>query len=118
MDKNFSISVLMDFYGDLLTEKQREALDFYYNQDLSLFEISQHMNISRQGVRDFIKRGEKQLLDMEKSLGLLKRFEDLSEQVKEVCKIAENMKKINTSAVMAVEIEKLRKISERIMSSL
>ena len=64
----------MDFYGELLTQKQRDALDLYYNQDFSLAEIAQHMEISRQGVRDFIKRGEKQLEDLENALGLARRF--------------------------------------------
>lgn len=74
MPKDLAMGVLLDFYGELLTEKQREALDFYYNQDFSLAEIAQHMDISRQGVRDFIKRGEKQLTDLEQALGLAQRF--------------------------------------------
>lgn len=74
MPKNLSMSVLMDFYGELLTPKQRDTLDLYYNQDFSLAEIAQHMEISRQGVRDFIKRGEKQLEDLENALGLARRF--------------------------------------------
>ncbi|MCH5184975.1 MAG: putative DNA-binding protein [Oscillospiraceae bacterium] len=78
MDKDFNISVLMDFYGELLTSKQFEALDYYYNQDYSLQEIAEHMDISRQGVRDFIKRGERQLEDFEQKLGLAKKFSELS----------------------------------------
>ena len=71
----------MDFYAELLTDKQREALELYYNDDFSLAEIAQHMDISRQGVRDFIKRGEKQLFDFEDSLGLVKRFDSISKEV-------------------------------------
>lgn len=48
LPKDLSISMLMDFYGELLTPKQRDALDLYYNQDFSLAEIAQHMDISRQ----------------------------------------------------------------------
>ena len=84
MSKNLSVSVLMDFYGALLTDKQKEALELYYNQDFSLAEIAEHMDISRQGVRDFIKRGEKQLLDFEEGLGLLKRFSKISENLSEL----------------------------------
>lgn len=56
--KNLDISVLLDFYGDMLTEKQREVIGFYYNEDLSLSEIGEFEGITRQGVRDSIKRGE------------------------------------------------------------
>jgi len=74
MNKDFNISMLMDFYGELLTDKQLNALDYYYNQDLSLQEIADNMDISRQGVRDFIKRGEKQLIDLERCLKLAEKF--------------------------------------------
>lgn len=70
MSKNFEISVLLDLYGKLLTEKQFDMLDFYYNNDFSLAEIAEHYNISRQGVHDSIKRGEELLLDYEKVLKL------------------------------------------------
>ena len=81
MSKDLSISVLMDFYGGLLTDKQKEALELYYNQDFSLAEIAEHMDISRQGVRDFIKRGEKQLEEFESGLGLLARFSRISDKL-------------------------------------
>ena len=77
MGKNLNMSILMDFYGQLLTPKQLEALEFYYNDDLSLAEIADEMGISRQGVRDFIKRGEKQLEELEEKLGLAGRFEEI-----------------------------------------
>lgn len=84
MSKDLRVSVLMDFYGELLTEKQRETLDYYYNRDFSLAEIAQHMDISRQGVRDFIKRGEKQLADFEEALGLVKKFTEINSRVDEL----------------------------------
>ena len=56
--KNLKISDLLDFYGECLTEKQRNFLDYYYNDDLSLSEIAENESITRQGVRDAIKRGE------------------------------------------------------------
>ena len=70
MAKDLEISFLLDFYGDMLTEKQREVIEFYYNEDLSLSEIADNEGITRQGVRDSIKRAEAQLLDMEQRLGL------------------------------------------------
>ncbi len=68
--KNLSYGVLLDYYGALLTERQRELLISYYNDDLSLSEISENTGISRQGVRDAIKRGESELDRFESSLGI------------------------------------------------
>ena len=56
--KDLNIALLFDFYGEMLTEKQKDVIDLYYNEDLSLAEIAEHEGISRQGVRDNIKRGE------------------------------------------------------------
>ena len=83
MSKDLSIAMLYDFYGDLLTPKQAQAIDLYYNEDLSLAEIAEPLEISRQGVRDAIKRGEKTLLTMEERLGLVNRFMDLEEKMQE-----------------------------------
>ena len=68
--KNLQFSALLDFYSQVLTDKQREAVDLYYNEDLSLAEIAEHTKITRQGVRDSIKRGEQTLLEMEEKFGL------------------------------------------------
>ncbi len=87
MSKNLTMTVLLDFYGELLTEKQRIALKSYYDEDCSLSEIAEDMSISRQGVRDFIKRGESQLLEFEEKLGLAKRFikiNQLTDKINEV----------------------------------
>ena len=67
-DKTFTMSLLFDFFGELLTEKQREYFDLYYNEDLSLTEIAEIANISRQGVRDIIHRAETILVETEKKM--------------------------------------------------
>ncbi len=72
MSKNLEVSTLLDFYGQLLTDKQREAVEYYYNDDLSLGEIAENLKISRQGVRDSIKRAETVMFEMEEKLGLVK----------------------------------------------
>ena len=79
MEKDFHFSVLLDIYSGLLTEKQTEALDYYYNEDYSLAEISELMDITRQGARDFIKRGEALLISVEGRLRLGERFAALDE---------------------------------------
>ena len=73
-----NITILLDVYGQLLTEKQRFAVDMYYTVDLSLAEIGAEIDISRQGVRDSIKQGEKHLLNYEEKLGIVKRFRNIS----------------------------------------
>ena len=74
MEKNMELSLLLDFYGELLSEKVRRASELYYNDDLSLSEVSEDMGITRQGVRDLIKRAEGNLYGYEQKLGLYKRF--------------------------------------------
>jgi predicted DNA-binding protein YlxM (UPF0122 family) len=66
--------MLLDFYGELLTDKQREYYDLYYNEDLSLSEIAENVGITRQGVHDIIVRAENTLLETERKTGLIKRF--------------------------------------------
>ena len=110
MAKDLKIGVLMDFYGQLLTDKQYGALDMYYNQDLSLAEIAEENSISRQGVRDFIKRGEKQLCEYEKKLGLVKRFNDITKQITEMNSIIERLRNDTNSS----DIEKLKQISQKL----
>ncbi len=79
MAKNLEISLLLDFYGDMLTEKQRDVVELYYNEDLSLSEIAAHSGITRQGVRDSIKRAESVLLDLEERLGLARKFRQIQD---------------------------------------
>lgn len=83
MAKDLSVSVLLDFYGELLTKKQAEALELYYDQDLSLAEIAEETGVSRQGVRAFIKQGENHLAEFEEKLGMAKRFAEISRLVAE-----------------------------------
>ncbi len=115
MSKNFEMAVLLDFYGDLLTEKQAQALELYYNEDLSLAEIAAPLNISRQGVRDSIKRGEKQLLEYEAALGLVKRFRDVKNEISD---IREEFRGIETYIQTYIHSDKLLKaataLSERL----
>lgn len=93
MSKDLTIAMLHDFYGELLTEKQSRAIDLYYNEDLSLAEIAEPLGVSRQGVRDAIKRGEKQLLEYEKKLGLITRFLNVGEKLDDVLKSVGRMRK-------------------------
>lgn len=83
-EKNYEVSLLLDFYGEVLTQKQREVIELYYNEDLSLAEIAEHTHITRQGVRDSIKRGETALFEMEQKLGLAARFALVRSQLQQI----------------------------------
>lgn len=84
IEKKVRISMLYDFYSQLLTEKQRDMIDLYYHQDLSLGEIAQEHNISRQAVYDTIKRTEKILSNYESKLKLCYLFDSKKANMKEV----------------------------------
>lgn len=91
LEKNIEISLLFDFYGGLLKPAVRSAVDLYYNDDLSLAEIAAETGITRQGVRDSIKRGELALFEFEKKLGLLGRFSQLESGLDEIARAAEEI---------------------------
>lgn len=84
MDRLSEMVYLLDFYGGLLTEKQHQIMSYHYEEDMSLSEISEIYEISRQAVHDIIKRSEKILLDFERELGLVKRHLALNEKLKVV----------------------------------
>ena len=87
-EKNLNIGYLLDFYGDLLSERKRSTMDMYYNEDLSLAEIANELGISRQGVRDIIKKSEEELFFFEEKLGLAKRLKEIEKCVSDLQNIA------------------------------
>lgn len=99
MQKNVEISILCEIYGKLLTEKQYQALYDYYNNDMSLAEIAENTNISRQGVRDLIKKGEEKLFEYEETLNIMKNTQKnektlqlVLEQLSEITEISSDKK--------------------------
>ena len=75
-DKITEVSLLYDFYGQLLSKRQQEVMSLYYEENLSLSEIAEEFSISRQGVHDALKNAEKSLHQYEAKLGLVSRFEN------------------------------------------
>lgn len=91
MEKNLEVSTLLDFYADLLTENQRQALSLYYNEDFSLAEIAENQGITRQGVRDTVQKAQIQLFELEKKLHLAQRFKDVEEKAQVILESAEKI---------------------------
>ena len=95
MGKNLEISILLDFYGGILTEKQYSMIDFYYNMDLSLAEIAQNEKITRQGVRDIIKRGEIQMIELDKKLKLIDKDQITSRNLERIIESSDKIIEFN-----------------------
>ncbi len=93
--KNLKVSYLLDFYGNLFNAKQREILEMYFQEDMSLSEIASVVSMSRQGVYDNIKRCEKEILSLEGKLNLMDRFFEISEFLDIVDGCLEKGKTIN-----------------------
>ena len=87
--------MLFDFYGDMLTDRQKEFYDLYYNEDLSLAEIAENYGITRQGVRDVIVRAEAILTELEDKTGIIRRFHKMQEQFSEIQKAVDGIRSVN-----------------------
>lgn len=96
MANNPKISALLDFYGEMLTEKQRTMVEYYYNDDLSLGEISENEGITRQGVRDAVKRAEVQLLELEEKIGAFARVQEMSQALEKIRELASDINARNS----------------------
>ena len=94
-NQTYRMTMLYDFYGELLTERQKEFFDLYYNEDLSLSEIAENSGISRQGVRDVIVRAEGIMQEVEDKTGLIRRFLQMRENVDAISAAAAEIKTIN-----------------------
>ena len=105
MAKDMEFAWLFDFYGDMLTDKQRQVVALYYEEDLSLAEIAENQNITRQGVRDSLKRAEAQMRDMEERLQLAGRFREMREGFDAICQAAQNVRALNEQNGAVREID-------------
>ena len=95
VEKKVEVSILCQIYGKLLTEKQYEVINDYYNNDYSLSEIAENNNITRQAVRDMIKKGESKLFEFEEKLLIMKKMRN---QEKQIQSIIEELNKIKDTA--------------------
>lgn len=109
--QTYHMSLLFDFYGEMLTDRQKEFYDLYYNEDLSLAEIGENYSMSRQGVRDAIVRAENYLNELEEKTGIVARFESQMKELSQLETLAAEARKVNSDAMVE---DYLRRIQELI----
>jgi len=115
MKNVYRVSLLLDLYGQLLTQRQYEILDLYYNNDYSLGEISEDLKISRQGVYDNIKRGINLLNKYEKKMLLLNRYLKQKEKLEALLNTIDN---IDTTDMSDDNKNKIKNIRELVVEML
>lgn len=111
----YRMTMLYDFYGELLTDRQKEFFDLYYNEDLSLAEIAENYGISRQGVRDVIVRAEGIMTEMEDKTGIIKRFHLMQKQLSSASESLDKIISLNSEKYFDRELDTLaRAVKETI----
>ena len=108
-NQTYRMSMLFDFYGDLLTDRQKEFYDLYYNEDLSLAEIAENYGITRQGVRDVIVRAEAYLTEVEDKTHLIRRFHEMRRQIATIDSLADQVLARNREKGQDAQLEQLGK---------
>lgn len=116
MDDILRITLLYDFYGELLTDKQKNIFELYYQNDLSLAEIAEQLQISRQGVYDTLKRSENILSQYEETLHLVDRFVRNKHCIKEMIQIMDEMERdFNNPQKIKSQIQDMKNIAYKIL---
>ena len=110
MDKIAEASLLFVFYGQLLTDKQRQVMELYHEENLSLSEIASEFEISRQAVHDTLKKAEQALNDYEEKLGLVEKFVDTEEVVSKIDNEIDEIIGITDDEKVIGRLEKIKKI--------
>ena len=109
MEKNVKISMLNEIYGKLLTQKQFEMINDYYNQDLSLSEIAENNKITRQAVRDILKKGDIKLFDYEEKLLFMKRTLNQEKRIEKVLAELTKIQKNDSDKQIADVLENIKR---------
>ena len=103
------MAILFDFYGELLTDKQREYFDLYHNEDLSLSEIAEKAGITRNGVYDIINRAEGILIKTEAKTGIVKKWLETRKDIESIKALAEEIKQVpnDKAKILSTELIKI-----------
>ncbi|MDR1354117.1 MAG: DNA-binding protein [Oscillospiraceae bacterium] len=118
MAKNLDMSRLLDFYGGELTAKQREVASLYFNDDYSLSEIAEMLSITRQGVRDHIRKVETALKDFEECLCMAKNHSRLQERCQQLNQMIDTVKQYNAKYLFSAEVTKRLKEMTELLNKL
>ena len=114
LNEIYELSILYDFYGELLGDHKKQIFEDYVLNDLSLAEIADDAGISRQGVHDLVKRCIRSLRDYEKKLHLVEKFEMTKQSVKQIKELSEQIQKDNDRT----KLQEIERISEQILKQL
>ena len=114
----YEITVLLDFYGQLLTKRQYEIMDLHFNSDFSLGEIAEDLGISRQGVHDSIRKGKQALLGFEKRLGLAERFKEQERNIEKALKNLKRMGKKSPELIMDSDYKQAMDLLGKVLDTL
>lgn len=113
-EKDMHLSLLIDIYGALLSERKRELMTYYYDEDYSLSEIAEITGISRQGIRDSVKKSEAEIRDLEEKLHLAERTQKLNRSLTELSKdlagIADSATEPNVKTALEEAIRSIEKL--------
>lgn len=112
VEKRIALSLLYDFYGDLLKESQRQIFEDYVSNDLSLAEIAEEHGVSRQGIHDVVKRCSRQMEEYEEKLHLIQRFRETGKAASEIIRLTEAGRDADQA------LKEIRGLSERILKLL
>lgn len=104
----FRMALLYDFYGDMLTDRQKEFFDLYYNEDLSLAEIAENYGITRQGVRDVIVRAEGIMQELEDKTGIVKRFQKIQPELDKIEAACDEIMRLTSDKLVDEELADIR----------
>lgn len=110
MNSKPEISLLYDFYADLLNDSQRQVVELSVNEDLSLSEVAEILHISRQGVRDSLSRAKRKLCDYEQKLGLLKAYHQRRERDEAVRGLIEKIKHTEGSGIILPLLDQIEEL--------
>lgn len=120
IDDVIQTSLLYDFYGSLLTDRQREVMELYYGENLSLSEIAAEFSISRQGVHDALKNAGRALHEYEQNLGLVDKFQqsreaigDIDERIEGLMEDVQKQEALVPAEVTA-ELQKIKDIIDKL----
>ena len=115
-EKDMKVALLLDFYGDVLSERHREMMELYYADDLSLAEIAESEGISRQGVRHILKTAEDHLRFLEERLGLAAQFEELKKTAEEMETLAAELATLEDHTRAAALSVRMRRCAAELLS--